>query len=391
MQIRQDHNEPFWTFAAQVRGKAETCSYHLKCSCNNTIDKIDEIIRDVLVAGIYNTDIRGEILGTDNILEMPINLVVSLVEGKEMARNAMPMASASISLFQHQKNPAITSSYHPRKKTEAVPCPQCGAAYHLFSENCKGTLNSNRHQMCIECYRSSRGKNREAGKTKDNSEISGMFVQVSSIQTPTAHTELRHWIFSKGQWRRSRFLDHPKLHLKLSIAASDYKVIGRMCHNVNPVTISAMADTGAQSCLWSMDAFLAAGFLLSDLIPVKIDLVAANKSPIRIEGAIVARLSADGANGITHSCATMVYVSRQAKGMYISMENMMDLAIIPRNFPNVGAETQSTPFTTSQQNEESATPVNRIINAGCSSIHDGTSDDPCDSRGSCPQHTVVPE
>ena len=167
-----------------------------------------------------------------------------------------------------------------------------------------------------------------------------------------------------------------------------------MCPNVNPVTISAMADTGAQSCLWSMDAFLAAGFLLSDLIPVKIDLVAANKSPIRIEGAIVVRLSADGADVITRSCATMVYISRQAKGMYISMENMMDLAIIPRNFPNVGAtttETQSAPPTTTQQNEESAAPVNRINNAGCSSIHDGTSDDPCDGRCSCPQRTVVPE
>ena len=94
--------------------------------------------------------------------------VVSLFEGKEMACNTMPMASASISSLRCQKTPAITSSYHPRKKTEAVPCPQCGASYHLFSKNHRGTLNSKPHQMCIECYRSSRGKNREAGKTKDN-------------------------------------------------------------------------------------------------------------------------------------------------------------------------------------------------------------------------------
>ena len=191
MQMRQDHDEPFRTFAARVRGKAETCSYHLKCSCNNTVDYTDEIIRDVLVAGISDTDIRREIMGTDKILEMPINSVVSLVEGKEMARNAMPMSSASISLFRRQKTPAITSSHQHRKKTEAIPCRQCGAAYHLFSENRRGTLNSKPHQMCIECYRSSRGKNREAGKTKDNPGISGMFAQVSSIQTPTAHTVVR--------------------------------------------------------------------------------------------------------------------------------------------------------------------------------------------------------
>ena len=51
-----------------------------------------------------------------------------------------------------------------------------------------------------------------------------------------------------------------------------------------------MEDTRAQSCLWSMTGFLAAGFTPSDLIPVSLDLVAANKSPIKIAGAIILRL-----------------------------------------------------------------------------------------------------
>ena len=56
--------------------------------------------------------------------------------------------------------------------------------------------------------------------------------------------------------------------------------------------ITGMTDTGAQSCLWSMTGFIAAGFTPSDLIPGSLDLVAANnyKSPIKIAGAIILRL-----------------------------------------------------------------------------------------------------
>ncbi len=51
-----------------------------------------------------------------------------------------------------------------------------------------------------------------------------------------------------------------------------------------------MADTGAQSCPWSMDEFLAARFTNEDLIPVKLDLHAANRSPIHVNGAITLHL-----------------------------------------------------------------------------------------------------
>ena len=51
-----------------------------------------------------------------------------------------------------------------------------------------------------------------------------------------------------------------------------------------------MTDSGAQSCLWSLNGFLSAGFTKADLLPVYLELVAANKSPIKIAGAIIVRL-----------------------------------------------------------------------------------------------------
>ena len=71
-------------------------------------------------------------------------------------------------------------------------------------------------------------------------------------------------------------MNHPEMKLTMLVNVSDYQAFGRSCPIVVQTAITAMADTGAQSCLWSMTVFLAAGFTTSDLIPVSLDLVAAN-------------------------------------------------------------------------------------------------------------------
>ena len=89
----------------------------------------------------------------------------------------------------------------------------------------------------------------------------------------------------------------------MSVNASDYQTL--LPHR----RIAAMSDTGAQSCLWSMIGFLAAGFTPIHLIPVSLDLVAANKSPIKIAGAIILRLQGHSPDSEPFSCAIMVEAS----------------------------------------------------------------------------------
>ena len=50
-------------------------------------------------------DIRREVLRVSNILETAVNEVIALVEGKEMARNALPSANISrMSSFKQQQS-----------------------------------------------------------------------------------------------------------------------------------------------------------------------------------------------------------------------------------------------------------------------------------------------
>ena len=73
LQLRQERDEPFRAFAAKVRGKAETCKFVANCKCERKVDYTDHVIRDVLLNGISDGDIRREVLGDRDIHDKPVN------------------------------------------------------------------------------------------------------------------------------------------------------------------------------------------------------------------------------------------------------------------------------------------------------------------------------
>ena len=395
-QMRQERDESFRSYAARVRGKAETCSYTTKCTCELTINFTDIIVRDVLIAGIADLDIRREILGIDSVLDKSLTDVITLVESREMARNALPTSSSldAMSAFKKSKN-----SLHPRHPVQEHPqtadSPYCKEEYRLFTEGRLG-WNTKPHRQCAKCYKERR-KRFNNKSTSENSktpspEVGGTFAQVSTINATISsinhkneprYVKLTHHIFKTGEWRKAQFLHHPKIDLTISVSASDYRDFGRDCSCIKPSKVSVMTDSGAQSCLWSMNGFLSAGFTKADLLPVSIELLAANKSPINIAGAIIVRLQGyHKARGKKFSCASMVYVSEDANGFYLSCEAMIDLAIVPPNFPSVGAAASDYE---QQLYGQKATDHYRALNAGCSEPSSNP-ESPC----TCPVRTVVP-
>ena len=129
--MSQDRDEPFRSFAARVRGNAETCTYSTTCTCNAMVDFTNIIIRDdVLIAGIADLDIRREILGTDLILNRSVEDVVSLIEGKEIARNALPNSVTAISSFKRERG-AAGIKQPPPDHHQTSSCPHCSALYNI--------------------------------------------------------------------------------------------------------------------------------------------------------------------------------------------------------------------------------------------------------------------
>ena len=156
LQLRQERDEAIRAFAARVRRKAETCAFAAQCECGKSVNYTDNAICDVLLNGLADTDIRREVLGTKDVLTKPMNDIVALVEGKEMARNALSSSTLSaVSTFQNQRNTApVTAPPQAERNKEAI-CPDCETTFKIFTEGARG-WNTQLHQVCINCYRSRR-------------------------------------------------------------------------------------------------------------------------------------------------------------------------------------------------------------------------------------------
>ena len=92
MSLHQDHDEPFRTFATRVRSKAETCNFttvsECECGKKNVTSYTEEAIKDVMLAGVGDDDIRREVLSTEDILSRSSFDIISFIESKEMGSHA---------------------------------------------------------------------------------------------------------------------------------------------------------------------------------------------------------------------------------------------------------------------------------------------------------------
>lgn len=206
--------------------------------------------------------------------------------------------------------------------------------------------------------------------------------QISTIDTTSVKrggkqqrpVPLDHHIFSKGEWRRTKVKSHPRVPLSITM------------QGCLPVDISAVADSGAQSDLWSLDEFLRAGYTMDNLSPVSLSLNAANKSPIKIDGAFFAYIKGQTSNARTVCCRSMVYVSRDVKSLYLSYDTMLSLGIIDSGFPQVGKFTPAHQIEYTRVHTINGEDRNEMT---LSSICGDTKDDGdvCD----CPKRTQVPD
>ena len=405
LQVRQDRDESFRAFAARVRGKAEACAFFARCQhqcqcgevCTGNVDYTDNVIRDILLNGIYDLDIRRDVLGTRDIIETPVNDVVALVEGKEMARNALPSSSQSaVSTFRRQQK-ATTVQPTPLQvdRSKHGQCPDCHKSYQLFTQGAKG-WNSKPHALCIDCWRARRRRKRQSEiRQQPSSEMqaveSDLISQLSANHcSAIAHGDINvisldHHVFSKGEWKRAHLRDHPKVQITIALDKSAWwhKKKSDKPSIAAPidVTTTAIADSGAQSDLWSLDEYLAHGFSRNDLAPVKMAFSAANRSPIPIEGAFFATIGTQLASGIWKTCRSMIYVSSAVRTMYLSYESMLNLGILNLAFPDaseLNKPLRNLPPDTSHIN------IVRDVNDGCNAPRH--EHNPC----SCPQRTVTP-
>ena len=214
LEMKQKRDEPFRTFASRVRGKAETCEFfaRMNCVCGqlNRLDYTDHMMRDVLVAGIYDAEIRREILGVEGIIDRPINDVVSLLEKKEMARDANIVRSSTFAISSRQESYRTPKVSGPppgfkepssAQKAKRASCPQCREQFSPFVEGPRG-WNLKPHEMCRNCFRFRRPQYKAHSSSNppslssicsEDAEALQVISQISVISTDTESSQVPHF------------------------------------------------------------------------------------------------------------------------------------------------------------------------------------------------------
>ena len=290
--MRQDRDEPVRAFGARLRGQASVCKFTQKCpSCNADVDYTEAMIKDVLCRGLEDSEIQMDLLG-DKDQDMTLEKVLGFVEAKEAGKR-----SASRLLLPQATDAVTGSSYRRQKKAppkEQETCTYRGTKGHgrnaptrvrrkecpAFGTKCN-YCDKDHHfeKMC-------RGKHgaKPAKTTGHEDVISDTLCQVTSTEG-TKRASLAHHVFDKftKEWLRRRSRSQPYVRLQMSIQREDYDHFGFPLRVPQARSfVSAMADTGCQSCLAGLKVVKKLGVSVRDLIPVDIKMQAANNDNIRI-------------------------------------------------------------------------------------------------------------
>ena len=419
---KQAHGETIREFYANLKASAATCNYTVKCpnACCLQFPAVDytpSIVKDVLVAGIAESDIRKDVLGWPELDEKSDKDLVAFIEAKELARNAWnstPITGAA-GLSNYRKDSQGTTDQSLKAKLSLKgKCSVCSKTISLYAlYTGSGRLNKQPYKMCKKCYKEC--KDNDGQSKQDSSSVSSNsrpsesdmvatfigsieadssataidfsagttvahdrdvtcpevrvnsdvikcepefshdsllvddlqideYTHISSVNTVSQmpfgekkSIELDHHIFTQEGWQRATTFSHPTLRLRVTTKLEDYAKFSIEQPRISPKYVNVVVDSGAQSCLWSRSDFLASGFSIGDLIPVRHAMKAANAAPISIDGAILLRLSGRSKQDALIEAAVMTYVSPDAKSFFLSREAMVQLGIISQDFPQLGS------------------------------------------------------
>ena len=89
----------------------------------------DVIVKDVLISGLAEDEIKREVLGWSGLDESSMEETVSFIEAKEMAREALNRHSSTNAISTYQQNKKAG-----KREVEKVNCQSCRIEIDKFSK-----------------------------------------------------------------------------------------------------------------------------------------------------------------------------------------------------------------------------------------------------------------
>ena len=355
--MHQDIDEGIRSFSARVKGQANVCRYILSCpTCSSDVNYTDEIMKDIIVKGISDSEIQLDII-SDRNQNMSLEDIMRYVEAKEAGKR-----SASKIMGNTQNACGSRSTYKKAlkiKPTNETACSFCGKSGHgksapvntrkkqcqAYGKTCSHCGLSNHFaSVCrMKAYGLTKVKSSPIEKDPETTSECAIWQELCSVHTnrdaKRTIKHLSHHVYHNfvDKWVQQPSLQQPMVSLLASTNADDYRHLGFRL-NVKPacIKITAVPDTGCQSCLAGLNFFNQLGLSRSQLIPVNLRMTAANRSLINIVGAAIVNFSSKDQTGRVVGTKQIVYATDATNRIYLSREACIALKIISEKFPLVG-------------------------------------------------------
>lgn len=156
---KQEPGQLIREYYANVRATASTCDFTMRCthSCcagKEPVDYTSKVVKDILVAGIADTDIRKDVLGHPNLDSMLDKDIVKFVEEKEMAKNAVSATSRSdVNAMSNYRRQGKDDDGSKKKLTLKGKCATCSEDMNLYIRYRSGKMNKEPFKCCIKCHK----------------------------------------------------------------------------------------------------------------------------------------------------------------------------------------------------------------------------------------------
>ena len=201
LSTRQEPGQLFREFYANVRATAATCEYsipcpHPCCATRAHVNYTPRVVKDILIAGIADDEIRKDVLGISKLDTKTDKDIVQFVEEKEMARNACLSTSRSevSGVSQYRKQSREESKNQPQNDTKQKlllkgVCSKCGCEISLYTRYRSGKMNKDPFSQCLKCFRIERDKPENKTNESQNNAVSSFIESLSSFNRARADTD----------------------------------------------------------------------------------------------------------------------------------------------------------------------------------------------------------
>ena len=239
LSLKQDHSESVRSFFPRINGKVTTCAYYVECSndtCTHINDFTNVIVKVVLVTGLVNDDIKKDVLGWTELDAKTVEAMVSFIEAKEMACDALVNQPVTAAISSYKANNKVGTN-----TKDMTTCRDCNKVIERYAWR-KRQNRTIECTLCINCWQKANPRNIRRRKDRNSQveekpadETSALLIgaiasspeEISVTEDKEMHKRkaivIDHHIFdSNDGWRKSESLQHPTLRLRLTTEKTDY-------------------------------------------------------------------------------------------------------------------------------------------------------------------------